>query len=78
MLHRFSKKGDKSNPENYRPISILPTISKLFERHIASQIYDFFLRNDLLHREQSGFRQFHSCQTALKLDLCDKNNLQIN
>ena len=59
------KKGDKSNPENYRPISILPTLSKIFERHVASQIHEFLLSRHLLYKEQSGFRKFHSCQTAL-------------
>ena len=59
------KKNDKSNPSNYRPISVLPTLSKIFERHIARQIFDFLSKYDLLHHEQSGFRQFHSCQTAL-------------
>ena len=59
------KKGDRSDPGNYRPISILPTISKLYERHVASQIYEYLSTFNLLHVEQSGFRQFHSCQTAL-------------
>ncbi|KAK3094300.1 hypothetical protein FSP39_000043 [Pinctada imbricata] len=59
------KKGDKSDPSNYRPISILPTISKLFERHITTQMYDYLKENDLLMKEQSGFRKSHSCQTAL-------------
>ena len=40
-------------------------MSKIFERHIARQIFDFLSKYDLLHHEQSGFRQFHSCQTAL-------------
>ena len=59
------QKGDKSDPGNYRPISILPTISKLFERHVTSQIYNYLLDYDLLANEQSGFRKMHSCQTAL-------------
>ena len=59
------KKSDKSDPSNYRPISVLPTLSKIFERHIARQIFDFLSKFNLLHHEQSGFRQFHSCQTAL-------------
>ena len=59
------KKGDRSDPGNYRPISILPTISKLYERHVASQIHEYLVTFNLLHTEQSGFRQFHSCQTAL-------------
>ncbi|KAK3098177.1 hypothetical protein FSP39_016896 [Pinctada imbricata] len=56
------KKGD---PGNYRPISTLPTLSKIYERHVASQIHNYLSAFELLHVEQSGFRQFHSCQTAL-------------
>ena len=59
------KKGDRSDPGNYRPISILPTLSKIYERHVASQIHEYLSAFKLLHEEQSGFRQFHSCQTAL-------------
>ena len=59
------KKGDRSDPSNYRPISILPTLSKIYERHVASQIHAYLSTFNLLHVEQSGFRQFHSCQTAL-------------
>ncbi|KAK3103380.1 hypothetical protein FSP39_018833 [Pinctada imbricata] len=59
------KKGDKTDPGNYRPISLLPTISKLFEKHVTSQVYNFLTENDLLMDSQSGFRKLHSCQTAL-------------
>ena len=59
------KKGDKSEPCNYRPISILPTLSKIFEKHIASQIRNYVNEFDLLQKEQSGFREHHSCMTAL-------------
>ena len=38
------KKGDRSDPGNYRPISILPTLSKIYERHVASQIHNYCLR----------------------------------
>ena len=59
------KKGERSDPGNYRPISILPTLSKIIEKHIASQLREFLQSFDLLQKEQSGFRQHHSCQTAL-------------
>ena len=59
------KQGEKTDPCNYRPISILPTISKVFERHIAGQIHKYFKYTDMLHTGQSGFRKEHSCQTAL-------------
>ena len=50
---------------NYRPISVLPTISKIFEQHIANQLNKFLNDNQLLSSYQSGFRKFHSCQSAL-------------
>lgn len=59
------KNGNKEDPNNYRPISILPTISKIFERHIATQIQSFFKDTNIIHETQSGFRQYHSCHTAL-------------
>jgi len=42
-----------------------PTLSKVFERHVASQIQDFLKKHDLIHSLQSGFRKPHSCCTAL-------------
>ena len=57
------KGGHKSDPSNYRPISILPTISKIFEKHVNKHLMNYL--NKLIHENQSGFRQKHSCQTAL-------------
>ena len=59
------KKGDKSVMSNYRPISILPVISLIFERHVNLQFKAFLENNMLLYDRQSGFRENHSCQTAL-------------
>jgi hypothetical protein len=59
------KGADKSDLNNYRPISILPTISKIFERHITNQLKSYLDKHELLHSYQSGFRQNHSCQTSL-------------
>ena len=59
------KGGNRDDPNNYRPISILPTISKIFERHISNQLNIFFDRTNIIHERQSGFRKHHSCQTAL-------------
>jgi len=36
-------------PHNYRPISILPTLSKVFEKHIADQIHSYYLKTDVTH-----------------------------
>ena len=59
------KKGSKSDLNNYRPISVLPTVTKLFEEIIYQQLYDYLDKNNLLNIYQSGFRSLHSTMTAL-------------
>lgn len=70
----------KNNSE-YRPIAILPFLSKAFERILYNQISDYLEKNSLLTDRQSGFRRQQSCITAL-VDVAedarqelDKNNL---
>lgn len=48
-----------------RPISILPTLSKILEKILFHEIFDFVIANDILPDTQSGFRGQHSCETAL-------------
>jgi hypothetical protein len=64
------KSGDLSNPDNYRPISILSVVSKILERHVSDALVSHLDCNNLLHPLQSGFRQKHSCATSL-LNLYD-------
>ena len=59
------KSRDHLHSGNYRPISILPVMSKLLERHVHLALYDHLSKHDLVFRHQSGFRPFHSCETAL-------------
>ena len=59
------KEGDKSEKSNYRPISVLPVISRLFERLVYDQLYKHLNSNNLLAKEQSGFRTLHSTLTCL-------------
>ena len=59
------KSGNKSDPSNFRPISILPILSKPLEKHINEHVMKHFLVNDLFYQKQSGFRPNHSCHTAL-------------
>ena len=59
------KKGDKMEVLNYRPISILPTISLILEKHVNLHLKSFLESNNLIYNRQSGFRENHSCQTAL-------------
>ena len=51
--------------DNYRPISILPTISKIIERSAHVQLNSFLEENGLLSQSQFGFRLKRSASTAL-------------
>ena len=64
-VNPIHKGGEKSNPSNYRPMSVLPTISKIIEKHVNKHLMAFLSKYKLLHENQSGFRPKHSCQTAL-------------
>ena len=57
------KKGNRSEKGNYRPASILPNISKVFERCIYKQMAQFF--EGIISKYQCGFRKGHSAQHAL-------------
>lgn len=59
------KNGKTSDLNNYRPISIIPVIAKVFEKVIYDQLYKFLNDNKLLSNCQSGFRSLHSTVTAL-------------
>ena len=50
------KKGDKQLIKNYRPISLLPICSKLFEKIVFKHLYNYLSSNTLLTKNQSGFR----------------------
>ena len=47
--------------DNYRPVSLLPICSKIFEKLIFDSIYEFLNKNDLFNNNQSGFRPNDSC-----------------
>ena len=59
------KNGPRNLPGNYRPISILPVISKVFERILYIQLYQYLTANQLLSKHQFGFRQHHTTTYAL-------------
>ena len=71
------KKEDASNMSNYRPISLLPTILKVFERVIYNQRYDYFNNNNLLAEQQFGLRAHHSTELAA-VKLVDYINIQMD
>ena len=71
------KKDEKSDPNNYRQISVLPAVAKVFERIIYNQLYGYVSSNHLLTKHQSGFRSLHSTVTAL-LDATNEWYLNID
>ena len=55
------KKGDKKIISNYRPISLLPIFSKIFEKIIFNNLYNYMDENHFFNPNQSGFRLGDSC-----------------
>ena len=59
------KSGDRSNASHYRPISIQPTLSKILEKAVHLQLYQYLVTNDLLSTKQFGFRKGISTESTL-------------
>ena len=59
------KKGCKTDPQNYRPISLLPLISKIIEKIVHNQTQSFLDKNNILFNFQSGFRKKFSTDSCL-------------
>ena len=60
------KSGCTTNSSNYRPISLLVTMSKILERNIYKCVYTFLDTTDQLYQSQCGFRSKHSCEHAVQ------------
>ena len=71
------KKDDETLFTNYRPISILPTLSKVFEKVIFKQLYQYFQDKKLFYSAQYGFREGHSTELAA-LELVDRITLDMD
>ena len=75
------KSGNRCAANNYRPITILPTASKILERAVHSQIYKYRLQENILTPKQFGFRPKLSTAIALTyftddiLDNLDKGSI---
>jgi len=78
------KSGDKSDINNYRPISILPTFSKIFEKIACKQLYNFLEKYSILNPNQFGFRFNRSTVQAINRQLqyiynnVDANNITLS
>ena len=57
------KKDDKTDKTNYRPISILPNLSKIYERFMQNQMYPYL--NQIFSKYQCGFRKGYNAQHCL-------------
>ena len=64
-VHLIFKSHERNIPSNYRPISILPAISKIIERAIHTQLLEYFQAGNLLTESQYGYRPNHLTSTAL-------------
>ncbi|XP_015768412.1 PREDICTED: RNA-directed DNA polymerase from mobile element jockey-like [Acropora digitifera] len=73
----YKKCGNRSDPSNYRPISIIPVVAKVFERIAYDQVYRYLTEYKLLYCYQSGFRTLHSTVTAL-IEATDSWSLNVD
>ncbi len=71
------KKDDETMFTNYRPISLLPSLSKIFEKVIFKQLYNFFKEKNLFYNAQYGFRDGHSTELAA-LELVDRITIDMD
>ena len=65
------KKGDKTNPGNYRPVSLTPIICKVFEKFIKNSLNNHLIVNNILSKEQFGFVSGRNTITQLLVTLND-------
>ena len=75
-------KNDKQCIKNYRPVTLLPICSKIFERLLFNELYKFLNENDLLSSNQSGFRPGdsyinHLLSITLKIYQSFDNHLEV-
>jgi hypothetical protein len=59
------KKGDKTNPINYRPISLLSSFSKVFKKALYMRLFEHINNNNILAEQQYGFRKGLATEDAM-------------
>ena len=71
------KKDNEHILDNYRPISLLTAISKVFEKIVFKQIYEYFTTNNLFYDHQYGYRTLHSTELAT-MEMTDRILMDID
>ena len=61
------KSGEKIDCSNYRPISVISAVAKMFEQIVYNQLNYFLNENTIISTHQSGFRTRHSTETTLMI-----------
>jgi len=64
------KKGDRNDPGNYKPISLLSVFGKILEKLMCKKLCFFLQQHNVLYSYQFGFRKYHSTTLAL-IDVVD-------
>ncbi len=77
MLYPSTKRQPYAKCNNYRPISLLCCISKVFEKLLFKHIYNFLNANGLLKTNQSGFTSGDSTINQL-INICNKIHCQLD
>ena len=65
LVAPLHKDGPRDDVNNYRPIAVLPVLSKILERHVTKSLTNYLNENNLIFTYQSAFRENHSTETAL-------------
>ena len=59
------KSGDRHEVNDYRPVSVIPVLAKVFECIVHEQLFEYVEKNGILNKEQDGFRPNRSTQDVL-------------
>ena len=64
VIHLY-KPGNQMSVNNYRPVSVLPVFSKIYEKIVYKRLYDYIVLHNILYDNRLGFREKHSSYMAL-------------
>ena len=67
LIKPIYKSGDKSSPSNYRPISLLPAFSNIFEKVVYKRLFDHLNNNEIMDEHQFGFQSEVSTDNASRI-----------